>query len=94
VSSRRSSATSLLAHGCAIVTTAGRLTEPLWHESAALELAAPAAVDLSAAVLRLLADDDQRAVLGRAARELHQQVFAIDKTVDTLLERGSETVAA
>jgi len=94
VSSRRSSATSLLAHGCAIVTTAGRLTEPLWRESGALDLVQPAALDLSAAVLRLLTDDARRTVLGRAARELHQRVFAIDKTVDTLLECGSETVAA
>ena len=94
VSSRRSSATSLLAHGCAIATTSGRLTEPLWHESGALELAALTPVDLSAAVLRLLDDEARRAALERAARDLHQRVFAIEKTVDTLLERGTEIVAA
>jgi glycosyltransferase involved in cell wall biosynthesis len=94
VSTRRSSTTSLLAHGCALVTTHGRLTDALWHESGAVDLVPPTPVDLAAAVLRLIGDEGRRASLGGAARELHERVFGVERTVDALLELGSDTVAA
>src|SRR5207253_1147370 len=57
ISSRNSSLMACLAHGRPVVATAGRLTEPLWAESAAAVLVPehdPSA--LASTVLRLLQD--------------------------------------
>ena len=55
VSSRRTTVTSLLAHGCAVVTTRGPLTEGLWQESGAVDVVAPTPAELAQAVMPLLA---------------------------------------
>jgi glycosyltransferase involved in cell wall biosynthesis len=93
VSARRTTTTSLLAHACAVVTTRGPLTEGLWRESGGVDVVAPHARDLSAAVLRLLADAPARAVLGRSAQELHQRVFGLERTIAALLEPIHEPAA-
>jgi glycosyltransferase involved in cell wall biosynthesis len=91
VSARRTTTTSLLAHGCAIVTTRGPLTEGLWRESGAVDAVAPTALQLSDSVLRLVADAGARQALGRAARALHARVFAIEHTLAALV--GSSSAA-
>jgi glycosyltransferase involved in cell wall biosynthesis len=94
ISARRSSATSLLAHGCAIVTTRGPLTEGLWRESGAVDTAAPHASELSRAVTRLLDDTTARQTLGRAAHDLHERVFSIDHTLSALLGAAARRQSA
>jgi glycosyltransferase involved in cell wall biosynthesis len=85
VSARRTTANSLLAHGCAVVTTRGPLTEGLWLESGAVEAVLLNPADLASAVARLVSDPEARLALGRAARQLHVRVFGLDHTIATLL---------
>lgn len=94
VSARRTTANSLLAHGCAVVTTRGPLTEGLWRESGAVETAPPNPAELGSAVARLLSDQPARLALGRAARELHARVFGLEHTIATLLGPGPGASAA
>lgn len=85
VTSRRTSVMACLSQGRAVVTTAGRLTEPLWHTSRAVSLARvndPAA--LADAVARVLADAGARAGLGRRARQLYLETFSVERVVTAL----------
>ena len=81
-----------LAHGLAVVTTKGRLTEGLWQESGAVALA-PAGDDnaLLDEVRRLLASPESRARLGEAARKLYRERFDISHTVATLRGAADES---
>jgi glycosyltransferase involved in cell wall biosynthesis len=84
-SSRRTSVMAGLAHGRAIVTTTGWLTEPLWAEREAVALVPAGDVaSMLAAVKRLLADDDARHALETSARTLYDERFDIGHTVDAL----------
>ena len=56
VSARRSTAVSLLAHGAAVVTTRGPLSEGLWAESGAVDAVALDPAVLAGAVRGLLND--------------------------------------
>jgi glycosyltransferase involved in cell wall biosynthesis len=92
VSTRRTSAMAALAHGLAVVTTVGRLSEPLWAECGAVELVAagdPRAT--CAAVERLLADEDARARLGDAGRALYRERFDLARTISALRRDVAET---
>jgi glycosyltransferase involved in cell wall biosynthesis len=90
VSTRRTSAMAALAHGLAVVTTRGRLTEPLWDESRAVELVeAGDARAMCGAAERLLADEDERARLSAAARVLYGERFDLARTISAL-RRGVE----
>lgn len=97
VSSRRTSAMAGLAHGLAVATTSGRLTETLWAESGAVALA-PAGDDaaLIEVAARLLASDAERARLGAAARTLYRERFDVSRTIAALhgRERQSARLAA
>lgn len=89
VSARRTSAMAGLAHGLAIVTTKGRLTEAVWEESGAVALAGAGDDEaLLAEVRRLLASTEERARLSSAARELYRERFELSHTVAAL--RGAE----
>lgn len=84
-SGRRTSLMAALAHGRAVVTTIGRLSEPLWQESGAVA-AVPSGDDaaLAAAVNRLRADAAERARLGAAAAALYDERFDVRHTVERL----------
>jgi glycosyltransferase involved in cell wall biosynthesis len=87
VSSRRTSMMVGLSHGLPIVTTSGRLTEPLWAESEAVALAAVEDVDaLVEATHRLLADTTSRRRLSVSAKALYQQRFDVTRTITALRE--------
>jgi hypothetical protein len=85
VTSRRTSVMACLSQGRAVVTTAGRLTEPLWHRSHAVSLAGVGDADaLAEAVVRVLADARARAQLGVRARQLYLDTFSVERVVTTL----------
>jgi glycosyltransferase involved in cell wall biosynthesis len=85
VSTRRTSVMAGLAHGVAVATTAGRLTEPLWAASRAVALApAGDARALSETVARLCQDADERARLAAAGRGLYRERFDLRHTVAAL----------
>ena len=88
VSSRRTSFMAGLSHGKPIVTTSGILTEPFWRETDALELAPVGDVIAFADLLkRLCKDPDERARMGRAARNLYKERFDLPYIIAML--RGS-----
>lgn len=85
-SSRRTTLMASLAHARPVVTTTGRLTEPIWRESGAVRLVnagdAPALAD---AVLALAGDEPARRRLGESGRALYQARFDVTHTVGALL---------
>jgi glycosyltransferase involved in cell wall biosynthesis len=86
VTTRRSTIATLLAHGAAVVTTAGSLTEAEWNgESAPVVTAAVDGEALAKAVGQLAADAGRRAELSRRARAAYAARFDIDRTADRLL---------
>jgi glycosyltransferase involved in cell wall biosynthesis len=88
ISTRRTSAMAGLVNGRPVVTTAGRLTEPLWAESGAVALVPEGdAAAMAKAVRRLLGDARERARLGAAARALYQGRFDVRQTVAALRSR-------
>jgi hypothetical protein len=85
VTTRRGSLIATLAHGRAIVTTAGALTEPLWNESRAVDMTPVADIDaLGAAAGALLDDQDRRDQLGHAAATLYRDRFDSRHTIAAL----------
>jgi hypothetical protein len=85
VTSRRTSVMACLSQGRAVVTTAGHLTEPLWHASRAILLAdVNDQAGLADAVVRLLADAGVRAQLGTRARQLYLDTFSVERVVNAL----------
>jgi len=93
VSTRRTSVMAGLAHGLAVVTTNGRLSEGLWKESGAVALAQANDDDaLLEEVRRLLASTEARARLGAAGRQLYRERFDLSHTV-AALRRGDEEFA-
>jgi glycosyltransferase involved in cell wall biosynthesis len=85
INGRQSSASALLAHGRAIVTTTGASTEPMWRDSGATALSAAGESQTAARqVLDLLADEPARTRMGLAARELYQSHFDMRHTIAAL----------
>jgi glycosyltransferase involved in cell wall biosynthesis len=85
ISTRRTSAISGLAHGRAIVTTSGHLTESLWAESGAVALSPVNDLRANAALgLSILFDPVQRRRLERSAQRLYCERFDIGHTIDAL----------
>ena len=85
VTTRRTSVMTGLARGCAVVTTAGHLTEPLWAEQGAVALVDVAdPVRFAEAADALLRDTDARGRLGARAREVYDAHFSVSRLVHTL----------
>jgi glycosyltransferase involved in cell wall biosynthesis len=85
VSTRRTSVMAGLAHGVAVATTEGHLTEPLWAASGAVALAPSGDVEtLSETLARLLRDAPARARLAAAGRALYEERFDLRHTVAAL----------
>lgn len=89
VSSRRSSVMASIAHGLPTITTAGRLTEPLWQTSKAVALAPVGDTAALVSVTdELLRDPMARSHLGTAARALYQKYFSVSNTISALRNAG------
>jgi glycosyltransferase involved in cell wall biosynthesis len=85
VTSRRTSVMVALAHGRPVVTTTGRLTEPLWSECGSLVLIpAERPGDLASATARLLSDPARLQYLAARSRALYAERFDLAHTIDTL----------
>jgi len=86
VTTRRGSVMAALEHGRPVVTTRGRLTEPMWNDLDAARLVpvddVEAAVD---AVRGLTSDQTERHRLGERAVAAYKERFDVCHTVDALL---------
>ena len=85
ITTRRTSAMAALSHGRPVVTTVGRLTEPLWSESAAVA-AVPAdePAALAPLAVSLLNDQSARQRLGVTANRLYLDRFDLRHTISAL----------
>ena len=89
VTTRRTSVMAALAHSRAVITTSGRLTEPLWAESQAVAIHEVGDLTAFTKLAQQLCEDPaQRSLLGRKANALYTERFDISCVVNTL--RGSE----
>jgi glycosyltransferase involved in cell wall biosynthesis len=87
VTTRRTSVMAGLAHGIATVTTAGRLTEPVWATSGCVALApASDAAAITRAVVDMLRDDAGRTALAARGHATYRLNFSLDLTGDVLLD--------
>jgi glycosyltransferase involved in cell wall biosynthesis len=76
-----------LDHGLPVVTTEGRLTEPLWAESGAVALAPANNIQsMVRQTERLLADEAAQLRLRIASRTFYQERFALGRTIAALRE--------
>ncbi|MFL6253460.1 MAG: glycosyltransferase family 4 protein [Pyrinomonadaceae bacterium] len=92
VSTRRTSVMAGLAHGLAVVTTKGRLTESLWQESGAVLLTDPGDVaGMARAVCELLSDAAKREGLGELARATYRLHFDLPHLTAKLREGHTES---
>ena len=73
--------------GIPVITTSGKMTEPLWAEQACLALAAdddPASLVEEAE--KLLADPAARRRLGAIGKRVYVLEFALERTMEILLK--------
>ena len=85
ITTRFTSAMAALSHGLPVLTTEGRLTEPLWTECGAVA-SVPAAdpTTLAPAAASLLQDQAARQRLGLAASRLYRDRFDLRHTINAL----------
>jgi glycosyltransferase involved in cell wall biosynthesis len=85
VTTRRTSMMAALTTGVPVVTTNGRLTEPLWRDADAVALPpAGNAVAIAEAVAELARDPARRAEYGRRGRRLYDEQFALCVTLSRI----------
>ena len=85
VSSRRTSTMVALAHGVPVVTTSGKLTEPLWAGSGAVAMAPVGDVStLVRTTQRLLPDAPARRRMSAAAKSLYAERFDVSHIINGL----------
>ena len=93
VTTRRTSIMAGLINARPIVTTTGHLTEPLWADTGAVDLAAAQDPGSVVALARaLLADDKNREALAARGERVYLERFALAHTIRTL--RGALEGAA
>jgi glycosyltransferase involved in cell wall biosynthesis len=84
-STRRTTLMTALEHGLPVVTTYGRLSEPLWKESPAVTAVSAGDVDAMVdAALALAASGTRREEQGRQARALYDRRFAVRHAIASL----------
>jgi glycosyltransferase involved in cell wall biosynthesis len=88
-SGRRTTLMAALANGVPVITTIGRLSEPIWGNGAVAVAPAGDLDRLAQLTLDLLDRPNQCDALGRAGRRLYQDRFAIDHTIAALLDLSS-----
>lgn len=82
ITTRRASAMVGLAHGRAVVTNTGHLTEPLWSEQSAVAIAPADDIASSAALARdLLGDAARRERLAKSGASLYADKFDLCHTI-------------
>ena len=92
VSTRRGSFMAGLINGRPIITTTGWLTEPLWHQTDAVQLAPAGETEaFLEQVRRLRADPAERRRLSAAASALYQERFDISHTISSLRQPQNAT---
>jgi glycosyltransferase involved in cell wall biosynthesis len=85
ISSRRTSAMAVLRHGRPMLTTCGRLSEPLWEQSGAVALADTAdPVALARAAGALLDDERRRDQLSSLGPAIYDAHFDLRHTIAAL----------
>jgi glycosyltransferase involved in cell wall biosynthesis len=85
VSTRRTSAMAALAHGRALVTTNGRLTEPVWNETrAALLVPVGDQSAIASAAAALVSNPAAREELARRGRAVYDARFDVQHTIEAL----------
>jgi glycosyltransferase involved in cell wall biosynthesis len=72
-----------LALGIPVATNSGDLTESIWRESGAVEIAA-GAEGVADAVERLLGDPARAASVGMRGRRLYEERFSLERVVASL----------
>ncbi len=88
VSARRTSLMAGLSLGVPIATNRGYLSEPIWADSGAVELAsAPDRVSEKAEAL--LRDPGRARLLGERGRQLYRSAFSLERTLRTLRGEGA-----
>ncbi|HET6762269.1 MAG TPA: glycosyltransferase, partial [Longimicrobiaceae bacterium] len=85
-SARRTTLMALLSHGVATVTSNGRFTEDAWAGSGVPLVSADDPAAAAAEALRLLGDAGRRARVAAAGAPLYAAEFAMQRTVDALLD--------
>ncbi len=88
VSSRRTTVMAGLALGVPVVTNEGYLSEPLWRDGGAVELATPAG-DFVEAVNAVLSNPSRAQELRERGRSLYDECFSLDRTVGKLRDARS-----
>jgi hypothetical protein len=82
---RRTSLMAGLINGRPVLTTSGKLTEPVWAESRAVATAPAADADRFVEMARaLLADPRERGALAARAETTYKARFALDHTIARL----------
>jgi len=93
ITTRRTSAMAGLRNGVAIVSTLGRLTEPVWKETGAVALAPVAdRTAFARTVARLLDDPEARHLQAAQGVRIYERHFSMPHTIAVL--RGSAAKAA
>lgn len=78
---RRTSLMAALANGVPVVTTTGKLSEPLWSQGSVVAVPVEESPQLLGKITNLLDDFNARTQYGQAGLRLYQQTFSLDRTV-------------
>jgi glycosyltransferase involved in cell wall biosynthesis len=94
VTTRRTSLTTLLAHGASVVTSSGPHTEGLWTSDGEVLATAPAGDRraLAAEVARVADAPFERRDRADRARAFYASHFSVDRAVEALLNKGTRPV--